>query len=64
MLMGISTSSLYHQKAPDKNGALLQRMLQRIKETARPGQGYRMVRAALLPEFAPLNPKRVYRLWK
>jgi hypothetical protein len=60
MLIGISTSSLYHQKAPDKNGALLQR----IKETARPGQGYRMVRAALLPEFAPLNPKRVYRLWK
>lgn len=35
-----------------------------MKEVARPGQGYRMVRAALLPEFGALNPKRVYRLWR
>lgn len=59
-LVSVSTSSLYHQKVPDRNAHLLQRM----KEVARPGQGYRMVRAVLLPEFGALNPKRVYRLWK
>jgi len=59
-LVSTSTSSLYYRKAPEKNVALKQR----IREVARPGQGYRMVRAALLPEFEPLNPKRVYRLWK
>ncbi|RZA10980.1 MAG: transposase, partial [Proteobacteria bacterium] len=59
-LTSVSTSSLYHRKATDKNAHLLQRM----KEVARPGQGYRMVRAVLLPEFGALNPKRVHRLWK
>lgn len=59
-LASLSTSSLYHQKAPDKN----QHLLRRMKEVARPGQGYRLVRAAALPEFGTLNPKRVYRLSK
>ena len=59
-LASISTSSLYHHKVADKNAHLMQRM----KEVARPGQGYRMVRAVLLPEFGTLNPKRVHRLWK
>ena len=35
---------------------------------ARPGVGYRMARALVLPqwerEFGPLNAKRVYRVWK
>jgi putative transposase len=58
--MGISSSSLRYAPAPDRNVALKAR----IHEVVRPGLGYRGAWATLRGEFAPLNPKRVHRLWK
>ena len=58
--MLLSTSTLYYEPAEDKN----QILAQRLREVARPGIGYRMARALLIPEFGVLNHKRVHRLWK
>ncbi len=44
----------------DRNAQLRQR----LREVARPGIGYRMARALVLPQFGVLNHKRVYGLWK
>jgi len=55
---------LYYTQAPDRNHELRQR----LREVARPGIGYRLARALILPawerEFGSLNHKRVCRLWK
>ena len=63
-ILSVSPSTLYYIPAPDRN----QELRQRLREVARPGIGYRMARALILPqwqsEFGALNPKRVYRLWK
>lgn len=59
-IMAVSTSRLYYVPAPDRNEALRQR----LREVARPGIGYRMAHALVLPQFGALNHKRVYRLWK
>lgn len=59
-IVGIATSSLYHRPVSDRNETLKRR----LGEVARPGAGYRAAWDALRHEFAPLNAKRVYRLWK
>jgi len=63
-MLSVSASTLYYTPAPDRNHELRQR----LREVARPGIGYRLARALVLPEwqseFGALNPKRVYRLWK
>jgi len=58
--MGISSSSLRYAPVPGRNEPLKAR----LHEVARPGMGYRGAWATLRSEFAPLNPKRVHRLWK
>ena len=63
-IMNLSPSMLYYAPAADRNAQLRQR----LREVARPGIGYRMARAFVLPqwteEFGSLNHKRVYRVWK
>jgi putative transposase len=59
-IVAVSSSTLYDTPAPDRN----QELRQRLREVARPGLGYRMARALVLPQFGVLNHKRVYRLWK
>jgi len=60
-MMRISGSSLrYTPKVLDKDSVLKAR----IQGVLRPGMGYRGAWAMLRPEFEPLNPKRVHRVWK
>ena len=68
-LMSISTASLYRpgssaserrQKRAEKDSALLER----LRSVWRPNMGYRMAHALIRDEFAPLNVKRVHRIWK
>jgi transposase InsO family protein len=59
-IMGVSTSMLYYAAAPDRNAELRKC----LRAVARPGIGYRMAQALVLPRFGNLNHKRVYRLWK
>lgn len=59
-IVGISTAALYKEPAPDKDAILRER----LREAWRPNMGYRMAHALLKDEFAPLNVKRVYRIWK
>lgn len=59
-IMGISTASPYRSPAPDKDAQLREK----LKATWRPNMGYRMAHALVKPEFAPLNVKRVHRIWK
>jgi len=58
--MGISASSLRYEPKPRDDAKLKER----IQAVLRPGMGYRGAWARLCPEFAPLNPKRVHRVWK
>jgi putative transposase len=60
LVMGISASSLRYEPAPDRNGALRER----LHAVSRPGLGYRGAWATLREEFSPLNVKRVHRLWR
>jgi len=63
-ILSVSPSTLYYTPVPDRNAELRRR----LRGVARPGIGYRMARALILPqwqsEFGALNAKRVYRLWK
>lgn len=59
-IMGISTASPYRSPAPNKDAELREK----LKATWRPNMGYRMAHALVRPEFAPLNVKRVHRIWK
>jgi putative transposase len=58
--MGIARGALEERPASDKDVALRNR----LHEVWRPNMGYRMAHALVKPEFAPLNVKRVHRLWK
>ncbi len=58
---GISTAALYRKPQSSAQDALLR---ERLREIWRPNMGYRMTHALLKQEFAPLNIKRVYRIWK
>jgi putative transposase len=59
-IAGISSASLYREAAPDRDTALRER----LKEVWRPNMGYRMAHALVSAEFAPLNVKRVHRVWR
>lgn len=59
-IVGISSATLYRLPAPDKDADLRER----LKAVWRPNMGYRMAHAIVRPEFAPLNLKRVHRVWK
>ncbi len=59
-IVGISTAAPYRRTAPDKDVALKDR----LRSVWRPNMGYRMAHALVKEEFAPLNVKRVHRLWK
>ena len=56
----ISTAAPYRRTAPDKDA----RLRERLKGVWRPNMGYRMAHAIVRSEFAPLNVKRVHRIWK
>jgi putative transposase len=59
-IVGISSAAPYRPPAVDKDEALRER----LKATWRPNMGYRMAHALVRSEFAPLNVKRVHRVWK
>jgi transposase InsO family protein len=59
-IMGVSTASPYRKSAPDKDAELREK----LKATWRPNMGYRMAHALVKEGFAPLNVKRVHRIWK
>jgi putative transposase len=59
-IVGISSARPYRKPAPDRNSALREA----LKKVWRPNMGYRMAWGFLREEFAPLNLKRVHRLWK
>jgi putative transposase len=59
-IAGVSTAALYRKPSQDKDAALRER----LREAWRPNMGYRMAHALLKEEFAPLNVKRVHRIWK
>ena len=59
-LVGISRRGFGLKACPDKNAALRER----LRAVWRPNMGYRMAHASVKAEFAPLNVKRVHRLWK
>lgn len=57
---GISSAAPYRESVPDRDEALRER----LKAVWRPNMGYRMAHALVRIEFAPLNVKRVHRVWK
>jgi len=62
-IVGVSTAAPYRKRAPasqDKDKALREK----LRATWRPNMGYRMAHALIKSEFAPLNVKRVHRIWK
>jgi transposase InsO family protein len=59
-IVGVSTAALYTKPAPDKDALLRER----LREVWKVNMGYRFAHALLKDEFAPLNVKRVHRLWK
>lgn len=59
-IVGISSAAPYREPAPDHNEMLTER----LKAVWRPNMGYRMAHALVKAEFAPLNVKRVHRIWK
>lgn len=59
-MCSISSAALYRRKAPDKDAVLRER----LRAVWRPNMGYRMAHALVKAEFAPLNVKRVHRIWK
>lgn len=56
----ISSAAPYREPAPDRDAGLRDR----LKAVWRPNMGYRMAHALVRSEFAPLNVKRVHRVWK
>lgn len=60
LLVGLSRRGLSLTPAPDTNAKLKER----LRALWRPNMGYRMAHALVKPEFAPLNVKRVHRIWK
>jgi len=60
VLAAVSTASFYRQPTPDRDA----RLRQRLREVWRPNMGYRMAWALVKDEYAPLNVKRVHRIWK
>lgn len=61
-LLGLSRSSFSYRSAPKRNEQLTTRLLELAGDE--PKLGYRMAWARLRHEFAPLNLKRVRRIWR
>ncbi len=61
-LIGMSRSSFAYKRVSDKNAALAKRLRELAEE--QPKLGCPMAWAQLRKEFAPLNIKRVRRLWR
>ena len=59
-LIGLSRRGLSLPAAANRNEALRDR----LRSVWRPNMGYRMGHALVKAEFAPLNVKRVHRIWK
>lgn len=59
-VVGISRRALTLEPAPDRDLELREA----LKKVWRPNMGYRMAHAFVKEEFAPLNVKRVHRIWK
>lgn len=59
-LVGLSRRGLCLEPVPDQNAALREA----LRKVWRPNMGYRMAWGFLREEFAPLNLKRVHRIWK
>jgi putative transposase len=59
-VMGVSSAEPYRAPAPDKDGPLKEA----LRRVWRPNMGYRMAHALVAPGFAPLNLKRVHRVWR
>jgi putative transposase len=59
-VVGISSAAPYRKPAPDRDAALKER----LRSVWRPNMGYRMAHAIVKSEFAPVNVKRVHRVWK
>lgn len=59
-IVGISRRGLHLEPKPDRDAALKER----LRQVWRANMGYRMAHALVKSEFAPLNIKRVHRLWK
>ena len=59
-IVGLSTAAIYRKPALDKDGPLKER----LHAVWRPNMGYRMAHALIQADFAPLNIKRVHRVWK
>ena len=56
----VSTRSLYEREKADKDAGLKEA----LKKAWRPNMGYRTAHALVKDGFAPLNVKRVHRVWK
>ena len=61
-LLGLSRSSFAYRSAPKRNEELTARLLELAGDE--PKLGYRMAWTRLRHEFAPLNLKRVRRIWR
>lgn len=59
-IVGISSASPYRKPIPDRDAELKEA----LRKVWRPNMGYRMAHALVREEFAPLNVKRVHRVWK
>jgi putative transposase len=61
-LIGLSRSSYEYKPAPSRNVELVEKMMHLAGE--QPRLGWRLAWAQLREEFAPLNKKRLRRLWR
>lgn len=59
-IVGVSTANPYRGPSPARNAELAEA----LREVWRPNTGHRTGSALLRDRFAPLNLKRVHRLWK
>ena len=59
-IMGVSTAEPYRAPSADKDGSLREA----LQKVWRPNMGYRMAWALVRDGFAPLNLKRVHRVWR
>jgi transposase InsO family protein len=63
-MMGVSTAALYRALSNEHTNDKDLLLREKLRGIWRPNMGYRMAHALVRPEFAPLNVKRVHRLWK
>lgn len=63
-MMSISTAAPYRALASEQRHVKDLALKEKLRQVWRPNMGYRMAHALVRSEFAPLNVKRVHRLWK